>query len=359
MAAGERVGDRPPATNARSQPGSPTFSDLERRRAQLWTVSIVLVATVVTVIALLIAGRGFLFEALTLDSLTVWIIGVLLVGLLLAFILYVLEKERNIRRMSQVLIDEKIAHDAMEREMERDKERIARLEELDRLKSDFVATVSHELRTPLTAIIGAAKTIARKGDRMDAAQHSSLVDMIGRQGERLFRLVDDVLTASRIESGLAPPRREQVDLEAAARTVVADLKHAYPDEKRGIDIEATPPGARAWGDADSIQQILANLIENAIKYSGPGARVIVRVSSTPNEAVLEVSDEGAGIAPDHLKSIFDRFRQVEASETRSAGGFGLGLFIVKNLVESHRGTVDVSSEVGKGTTFRIHLPQRA
>ena len=359
MAAGERLETQSAAPDARNRPGNPTFSDLERRRVQLWAVSIVLVATVVGVIALLLSGRGFLFDALTLDSLTVWIIGVLLVGLLLAFILYVLEKERNLRRMSKVLIDEKVTSEALIREVEKDKERIARLEELDRLKSDFVATVSHELRTPLTAIIGAAKTIARKGDRMDAAQHSSLVDMIGRQGERLFRLVDDVLTAARIESGLSPPKREEVDLGEIGRTVVTDLRHAYPDDRRQIDLETIPPGATAWGDPDSIQQILANLIENAIKYSGPGARVLVRLQASSSEAILEVSDEGAGISPDHLKSIWDRFRQVEASETRSAGGFGLGLFIVKNLVESHRGTVDVASEVGKGTTFRVHLPQRA
>jgi signal transduction histidine kinase len=194
---------------------------------------------------------------------------------------------------------------------------------------------------------------------MDVEQHASLVEMISRQGQRLFRLVDDVLTASRSDSGLVAPKREHVDLEVCARLVIDDLRQAYPEDEREIALESVPPGAHAWGDPDSIQQILVNLIENAFKYAGEGAPVRVRVAESESEAIFEVADAGKGISAEHVKSIFERFRQVEPSDSRSAGGFGLGLFIVKNLVEVHRGTVDVTSEVEQGTTFTIHLPQRS
>jgi signal transduction histidine kinase len=359
MASGERLTTEDPAPSPGKTAGRTTLSQVQRRRTELWTISLILVATVVAVLVLIIVGRGFLFEELTLNSLTIWIVGVLLVGLAIAFILYVFEKEKNLRRISEKVVEEQVTIDSLERRVEEEHEMVTRLEELDRLKSDFIATVSHELRTPLTAIIGAAKTIARKGDRMDPAQHGSLVEMISRQGQRLFRLVDDVLTASRSDSGPVAPKREHVDLEVAARLVIDDLRHAYPEEDREITLDSLPPGAHAWGDPDSIQQILVNLVENAIKYAGDGAAISVRVSESESEAIIEVADAGKGISQEHVESIFERFRQVEPSDSRSVGGFGLGLFIVKNLVEVHRGTVDVQSELKKGTTFRIHLPQRS
>jgi signal transduction histidine kinase len=360
MAAGERLTpDRSVPSTGKPAAGRTTLSQVQRRRTELWTISIVLIATVVAIVVLTLVGRGFLFEDLTLSSLTVWIIGVLLVGLAIAFILYVLEIERNLRRLSDELVEEQVTTVSLARRVEQEHETVTRLEELDRLKSDFIATVSHELRTPLTAIIGAAKTIARKGNRMDPEQHASMVEMISRQGQRLFRLVDDVLTASRSDSELMTPKREHVDLAEAAQLVIDDLRHAYPDDEREITLESDPPDAHAWGDPDVVQQILANLVENAIKYAGNGAPIKVTVSESESEVILEVADSGKGIPPEHFDSIFERFRQVEPSDSRSAGGFGLGLFIVKSLVELHRGTVDVTSEVGKGTAFGVHLPQRS
>jgi signal transduction histidine kinase len=359
MASGERLTTEGPARSPGKTAGRTTLSQIQRRRTELWAISLIIVATVVAILALVVVGRGFLFEELTLSSLTIWIFGVLLVGLAIAFILYVFEKERNLRRVSEKLVEEQVTIDSLERRVEEEHEMVTRLEEIDRMKSDFISTVSHELRTPLTAIIGAAKTIARKGDRMDSAQHGSLVEMISRQGQRLFRLVDDVLTASRSDSGLLTPKREHVDMEATARLVIDDLRQAYPEDEREMKLESVPPGAHAWGDPDSIQQILVNLIENAIKYAGEGAAIGVRVFESESDAIIEVADTGKGISQEHVESIFERFRQVEPSDSRSAGGVGLGLFIVKNLVEVHRGTVDVKSQLNKGTTFRVHLPQRS
>jgi two-component system phosphate regulon sensor histidine kinase PhoR len=113
-----------------------------------------------------------------------------------------------------------------------------------------------------------------------------------------------------------------------------------------------------WGDVLGIQHILSNLVENALKYSGQESKVIVRVIETLDEARLEVADEGVGISEEKLQEIFDRFRQVDSSSTRRVGGFGLGLFIVKNLVDAHSGEIEVRSEPGKGSTFIVHFPKR-
>lgn len=239
---------------------------------------------------------------------------------------------------------------------EQEREHVQRLEELDRLKSDFVASVSHELKTPLTAIIGAAKTVSR-GAGMDPDERAIFLEMIQRQGSRLLRLVEDVLTAARIESGGPRRRREKVDLRSVGELVVTDLSHTRQGEGRTITLETVPERPEAWGDLTSIQQILSNLVENACKYSSPGEPVEIRIVESPIETVIEVADRGPGIDPKHLQTIFERFRQADSSATRHVGGFGLGLYIVKNLVEEHRGAVEVESSAGKGTVFRVRLPR--
>ena len=245
------------------------------------------------------------------------------------------------------------------RVFEAERDTITRLEDLDQLKNDFVATVSHELRTPLTSIIGAARTLATKGAAMQPEQRSAFEEIIQRQADRLLRLVEDVLTASRVESGLPQLRRDLVDLAKLGQLVVEDMTHAKSGQGRTINLEVVPPTAKVWGDRVALEQILSNLIENALKYSENDTEVDVRLTETPAESIIEVTDHGYGIPADQLEQIFERFRQVDSSSTRSAGGFGLGLFIVKNLVNAHRGSVDVQSEEGVGTTFRIRLPKRA
>lgn len=240
---------------------------------------------------------------------------------------------------------------------ESNRQTIQRLEELDQLKSDFVATISHELKTPLTAIIGSAKRISRKGRDMDPDQRAELVEMIERQGNRLLRLVQDVLTTSQIESGRVM-KRVLVDLRAAAEEVVQELREAKVGTDRQIDLTIEPEEPHIWGDTIALQQVMANLIENALKYSESGpVHVIVR--ETHDEGFIQVSDHGAGISEVQLRDIFERFHQVDSSSTRKVGGFGLGLFIVKQLVDGHGGTIDVESTLGVGTTFTVHLPKRS
>ncbi len=242
---------------------------------------------------------------------------------------------------------------------ERERETVSRLEELDRLKSDFVASVSHELKTPLTAIIGAAKTVSRGGSSMPEHEQMNFIAMIERQGRRLLRLVEDVLATAKIESGLTHMRREMLDMRELAEGVLEDLQNTKVGRDRTIDLLTNPDRPEVWADATAVRQILANLIENALKYSEEREPVGVSISETDRQLEIAVTDRGQGISDDHVVRIFDRFRQVETDPGRRVGGFGLGLFIVKNLIEQHGGTVEVDSTVGVGSTFRVILPKRS
>lgn len=239
---------------------------------------------------------------------------------------------------------------------EQERDTVQRLEDLDRLKSEFVATVSHELKTPLTAIIGSATTLSKRSNRMSEEQRVTFIDMIERQSQRLLRLVQDILVTAHIESGMPRLRRELVDLRGAAEIIIEDLRHSHPS--REVDLRAEPERPHLWGDLGAIQQILSNLIENALKYSDEG-KVQVTLRETPTETVFAVSDEGRGIPGDQVATVFDRFRQVDQSDTRGKGGVGLGLYIVKSLIEAHNGDIKVDSEQGKGTTFTVFLPKRS
>jgi signal transduction histidine kinase len=224
------------------------------------------------------------------------------------------------------------------------------------LKSDFVATVSHELKTPLTAIIGSASTLSRGADRVPPAQQAVFIEMIQRQGQRLLRLVQDVLTSAQIESGRPRLRRELVDVRDAAEVIIEDLRHSHPGREVSLRTEPTRP--HLWGDLGAVQQILANLVENALKYSDSGP-VEVFVEESRHETLIVVRDEGRGISSDQLETIFDRFRQGDQSLTRESSGVGLGLYIVKSLVDAHNGDVEVESEPQRGAAFKVHLPKRA
>ena len=242
---------------------------------------------------------------------------------------------------------------------EGEKQTVARLEELDRLKSDFVATVSHELKTPLTAIIGAAKTVSRKGATMDPTQHAEFMGMIERQGSRLLRLVEDVLTTARIESGQRRLRRELVNMRTAIEPIIDELHLIGVGHDRQIELRCDPQDPTVWGDLSSVQQIAGNLLENALKYGGASAPVVINVREAPGESVIEVIDKGPGLSKDEIDTIFERFQQVESEGERRPGGVGLGLFIVKGLVDAHRGKIEVESAQGHGTTFRVTFPKRS
>ncbi|MBW3595328.1 MAG: GAF domain-containing protein [Actinobacteria bacterium] len=496
-----------------------SLSEVDKRRVQLWAISIFLVAAITVAIALYTLGSDVLPVSLDFQDLTTWIVLVLVGGLALAFLVYVIEKELSLRKLTRLLIEERILSTALSNRIseisalselvksvnatlelddvfrliltsalellggnegsimllkedtkqlevvsyqgppieplihgktdlgegiaggvaetrepmliqdydvpklglphhpergiyssmcvplirydelvgvlnlnetdgrrrfseedlralgffaehaaiaignaklfEQERETIARLEDLDRLKSDFVATVSHELKTPLTAIIGSAQTLTRRRERMNPEQQANMVTMIERQGNRLLRLVEDVLTAARIESGMPRMRRELIDLKDLCEFVVESIRHSDIAEGREIVIQTEPENPQVWGDVGAIQQIVSNLVENACKYSEPKTKVGVFVTDLPEEAVIQVADQGYGMSEEEVATIFDRFRQVDQSSTRASGGVGLGLYIVKSLVEAHNGSIDVDSSPGRGTTFSVRFPKRA
>jgi signal transduction histidine kinase/CheY-like chemotaxis protein len=244
-----------------------------------------------------------------------------------------------------------------ERELLLRSEQAARLnaENANRLKDEFLATVSHELRTPLTAIIGWTQLMRR--EPLDAATAGHALEVIERNGAAQLHLVEDLLDVSRIISGkllLDVRPVEPASIIEAALDAVRPAAAAKGVELRAV-IEV---GAGAIsGDADRLQQIVWNLVNNAVKFTPAGGSIEVRASGDGACVEIAVADTGAGIEPEFLPYVFDRFRQADATTTRSYGGLGLGLAIVRQLVELHGGAVSVASDgEGRGTTFTVTLP---
>ena len=230
-------------------------------------------------------------------------------------------------------------------------------EEANRMKDEFLATLSHELRTPLNAILGWVQVL-RTG-KLDAAAGARALETIERNSRAQAQLIADLLDVSRIITGKLRLELKPVEL---ARIIDAALDSARPGaDAKGIDLVVSLSALESpvLGDNDRLQQVIWNLLSNAIKFTPRGGRVEVRLKESGLNAVIEVRDSGIGIRPDFLPYVFDRFRQAESTLTRSHGGLGLGLSIVRHLLELHGGTVEVESEgEGKGTTFRVSLPLR-
>lgn len=241
----------------------------------------------------------------------------------------------------------------------KERDAVSRLEDLDRLKSDFLANVSHELRSPLASIIGSVRTIKRAGERMGPDDHGHFLEVIDRQGQRLLKMVEELLTSANVDSGRYKMRRVRVELESFIKEVVGDIKTSQIAAGREVGIELRTPDPVVWCDDRALNHILRNLIENAFKYSKEGRPVSITAEQHETEVIIEVIDRGQGIPEDQLHIIFDRFSQLDSSSTRQVGGVGLGLSIVKGLVDAHNGTIEVESEVGRGTTFRVRIPQRS
>ena len=213
--------------------------------------------------------------------------------------------------------------------------------------------MSHELKTPLTAIIGAAKTHhAARARTWIPTQQASFLEMIERQGNRLLRLVEDVLATAQIEAG-RPMARVLIDLRAAAQEVITDLKRCSHRCGARHPAVLRTRTASDLGRPIAFQQVLTNLVENALKYSSPPGAVMVTVTETPDEGILEVADQGVGITEEKLQLIFDRFQQVDSSSTRKVGGFGLGLFIVKQTRRCSRRSHRRREHIRRG----IHVPR--
>jgi PAS domain S-box-containing protein len=227
---------------------------------------------------------------------------------------------------------------------------------VDQLKSDFVATVSHELRTPLAAIYGAALTLQREDVRLGEPQRSGLLEVIASESDRLARIVNDILWASRLESGALQTTIERCDSVELARSVVdAAVQYVPPNIRLSFDAPDESPLVAA--DPDKVRQVLGNLVENAVKYSPDGGRVRVSVTGDETRVRFTVRDEGLGIPVPEHERIFEKFYRLDPNLTRGVGGTGLGLYISRELVERMDGRIWVESDGSGGSTFSIELPR--
>lgn len=225
-------------------------------------------------------------------------------------------------------------------------------EEANRLKDEFLATLSHELRTPLQAVIGWARILRNR--QLDASSDRAAA-VIERNGLALSRMVEDLLDVSRIITGRLTLHERRVDLSLVLGAALDSVRPAA--RAKGVDVVhhiETP--AEVVGDEQRLQQVLWNLLSNAVKFTGPGGTITVTLQQAHGMVTVTVSDTGVGIRRDVLPFVFDRFRQGDASSTRTHGGLGLGLAIVRHIVELHGGAVRAESVEGRGATFSVELP---
>ena len=228
-------------------------------------------------------------------------------------------------------------------------------EAANRLKDDFLATLSHELRTPMNAVLGWAELLA--AGSLDDERTAHAVRVIQRNALAQAQMIEDLLDVARITTGKLRLDVRSVTLPTVIEAVVESLQPAA--DARDISVESTldPHAGAVAGDAQRLQQVVWNIVSNAIKFTPPGGRVSIQLLGGPSHVEVVVSDTGRGIAPDVLPYIFDRFRQGDSSSTRTHGGLGIGLALVKHLVELHGGTVEARSKgIGHGATFVVTLP---
>jgi PAS domain S-box-containing protein len=253
------------------------------------------------------------------------------------------------------ITDRKRAEDDRAQLLDREHEARLQAEQALRLKDEFLATVSHELRTPLTAILGWARILhARQGDPASVAR---AIDTIERNAKSLAQIVEDILDVSRIIGGKLLLELGPVDLVPVLEVASSVVRPAA--EAKGVTLKLPPKGPPCivWGDPDRLQQVVWNLLSNAVKFTPEGGSVEARFTRDKTRAVIQVLDTGQGIDGSFLPFMFDRFRQADSTTTRNHGGLGLGLALVRHLIELHGGTVQAESAgLGHGATFTVTLP---
>jgi len=227
----------------------------------------------------------------------------------------------------------------------------------ERMRVDFVANASHELRTPLASLLGFIETLRDEAGE-DAGVRERFLKVMNDEARRMQRLIDDLISLSRIEAEKYRPPDQSVDLSAMLRAVRDELSATNPG--RGADLSLlVEPAVTVIGDRAQLSQLLHNIIGNAMKYGRAGTPVEVRLAPRDTMAELVVRDHGEGVAIDHLPRLTERFYRVDSGRSRALGGTGLGLAIVKHIVERHRGRLDIGSVVGDGTTVSVLLPLHA
>jgi signal transduction histidine kinase len=231
-----------------------------------------------------------------------------------------------------------------------------KLVEMDRIKSRFFANISHELRTPLTLLLAPLQTLIQERRSALEPEMRQLLPIMQSNGMRLLRLINDLLDLVRLESGKMEVKRERVAIEAFLFGLANAVRKSAEDRGVRLEVISDPAISTVLTDSDKLERILLNLLFNALKFTPAGGKVEVKAKRENGVLVLEVSDTGTGISEEQLPFIFDRFWQADTSSQRKYGGVGIGLALVKELVEIQDGKVTVTSTVGKGTEFTVRLP---
>jgi len=234
-------------------------------------------------------------------------------------------------------------------------EDVTAMRRLETIRRDFVANVSHELRTPVSIIRANAETLIG-GAKDDPRFSTKLIDGLHRNAERLARILTDLLDLSRLDAGQYRVEPVDVDVRGVAEQAIAALERTAGDRQVAVTL-AAGDGLVVRADPKALDQVLVNLIDNAIKYSTTGGHAWVEAQPRGDRVRIEIRDDGPGIAPRHRDRIFERFYRVDPGRSREIGGTGLGLSIVKHLVESMGGQVGVDGNEPRGSTFWVELPR--
>ena len=235
---------------------------------------------------------------------------------------------------------------------------ISELKELHRMWSEFVSTVSHELRTPLALVKGYIATLLRTDVHLSEEKERHFLSSVDTATDRLARLIDNLLSASKLEAGSLQVNYGDVDLVELIHQVVTQLSRHPPEHRFRVDLPRN--GLRLSADRDKVEQVLINLVSNAVKYSPAGSLITVRSAVDPASNMVRTSviDEGDGIPPDQLDKIFQKFHRVTEGSRGNKPGVGLGLYICRTIVEAHGGRAWAESVQGNGSTFTFVLPLR-
>jgi signal transduction histidine kinase len=234
--------------------------------------------------------------------------------------------------------------------------RTSDLETSDRLRRQLIADVSHELMTPLTVVLGHLETLSMDEVNLDKSQRLHQVEIATREARRLERLIGDLLNAARLEGGVTPLEIDNVDLRALFGAVTSRHEQECRLKEISVSTSVAPDLATVRADPFRIEQVAENLLINAIRHTPKGGAIELHATSGTDHVLLQVKDSGEGIHPDHLPYVFDRFYKVSSADEIASPGSGLGLSIVKAIVQRHGGRVGAVSELGRGTTVSVELP---
>ena len=251
-------------------------------------------------------------------------------------------------------LDRVRAEAAIEELLERERTARREAESANHAKDDYLATLSHELRNPLNALVNAVDVLEQTGSRDPIPAKARAV--LRRQTVHLARLLDDLLDAAKVGRGHLEIRPELTDLRQIARQAVDHLSHRFTGKSQTLSVSSPDQPVAVKGDPARLEQVIGNLLDNASKYTPDGGSIWLTLEADAEEAVLTVKDTGGGIPADRLHVIFDPFTQVNPTLARSKGGLGVGLSLVKRIVEMHGGAVEVHSEEGRGAEFTVRVP---